>query len=169
MLTGSISYWEILSRNFRRRVACDFFVQNSKIWMFVIVYQFVTLTLFCSDLGSGMNAGVLEKLGLLAMHIITSSNGNIFRVTGLCAGNSPDIGEFPTQRPLTRGFDVFFDLGLNQQLSKQWRRQWFKTPSLSLWRKCNELTVVMEHTSFYKVPGTTLLVPILLVKLLSPI
>ena len=28
----------------------------------------------------------------------------------LCAGNSPVTGEFPAQRPVTRGFDVFFDL-----------------------------------------------------------
>ena len=27
-----------------------------------------------------------------------------------CAGNSPVIGEFPAQRPVTRSFDVFFDL-----------------------------------------------------------
>ena len=33
------------------------------------------------------------------------------------AGNSPVTGEFPTQRPVTQSFDVFFDLRLNQQLS----------------------------------------------------
>ena len=27
--------------------------------------------------------------------------------------------EFPTQRPVTRSFDVFFDLRLNKRLSKQ--------------------------------------------------
>ena len=27
-----------------------------------------------------------------------------------CAGNSPVAGEFPAQRPVTRSFDVFFDL-----------------------------------------------------------
>ena len=27
-----------------------------------------------------------------------------------CAGNSPVTGEFPAQRPVTRSFDVFFDL-----------------------------------------------------------
>ena len=27
-------------------------------------------------------------------------------------------GEFPTQRPVTRSFDVFFDVHLNKQLSK---------------------------------------------------
>ena len=32
------------------------------------------------------------------------------RVTVICAGNSPVAGEFPVQRPVTRSFDVFFDL-----------------------------------------------------------
>ena len=35
-----------------------------------------------------------------------------------CVGNSPVPGEFPAQRPVTRSFDVFFDLRLNQPLSK---------------------------------------------------
>ena len=33
----------------------------------------------------------------------------------LCAGNSPVIGEIPAQRPVTRSFDVFFDLRLNKR------------------------------------------------------
>ena len=36
----------------------------------------------------------------------------------LCVGNSPATGEFPTQRPVTRSFDDFFDLRLNKQLCK---------------------------------------------------
>ena len=36
----------------------------------------------------------------------------------LCVGNSPVTGEFPAQRPVTRSFDVFFDLRLNKHLSK---------------------------------------------------
>ena len=32
----------------------------------------------------------------------------------ICAGNSPVIGEFPAQRPVTRSFDVLFDLRLTQ-------------------------------------------------------
>ena len=36
----------------------------------------------------------------------------------LCAGNSPVSGEFPAQRPVTRSFDVFFDLRVNKRLSK---------------------------------------------------
>ena len=38
---------------------------------------------------------------------MTSSNGNIFRVTGPCAGNSPVTGEFPAERLVTRSFEVF--------------------------------------------------------------
>ena len=51
--------------------------------------------------------------------MMTSSNGNIFRVTGpLCAAFTGP-GEIPTQRPVPRSFDVFFDLRLNKRLSKQ--------------------------------------------------
>ena len=34
----------------------------------------------------------------------------------LCAGISPISGEFPAQRPVTRSFDIFFDLRLNKRL-----------------------------------------------------
>ena len=58
----------------------------------------------------------------------------------ICAGNSPVTGEFPTQRPVTRGFDVFFLLCLNKQ-SWGW---WFETPSDSLWRHCNGLAKISD-------------------------
>ena len=62
---------------------------------------------------------------------MTSSNGNIFRVTGhLC-------GEFTAQRPVTRSLGVFFDLRSNKRLSKQWRGWWFETQSCPLWRHRN--------------------------------
>ena len=35
-----------------------------------------------------------------------------FVLLAICAGNSPVPGEFPAQRPVTRSFDVFFDLHL---------------------------------------------------------
>ena len=44
------------------------------------------------------------------LHMMTSSNENIFRVTGLLCGNSLVTGEFPSQRPVTRILDVFCDL-----------------------------------------------------------
>ena len=55
----------------------------------------------------------------------------------LFAGNSPVTGEFPSQRPVTRSFDVFFDLRPNKRWSKQSWGWWFKTPPHSLWRHCN--------------------------------
>ena len=55
---------------------------------------------------------------------MTSSNGNIFCITGyLC--------------DLMQSFDVFFELRLNTLLSKQSRCQWFEMPSHPLWRHCN--------------------------------
>ena len=72
------------------------------------------------------------------MHsMLTPSNGNIFRVTGLLCENSPVTDEFPVQRTVTRNFDVFFDLRLNKRLSKQSRSWWVQTPSRPLWRHCN--------------------------------
>ena len=58
----------------------------------------------------------------------------------ICAGNSPVSGEFPAQRPVTRSFDVFFDLRPNKRLSKHCWGWWFETPSWSLWRQCNVLS-----------------------------
>ena len=55
------------------------------------------------------------------------------------AGNSPVTGEFPLQRPVTRSFDVLFDLRFNGLLSKQSWGWWFETSSRPLWRHCNDL------------------------------
>ena len=55
----------------------------------------------------------------------------------ICAGNSPVPGEFTAQRPVTRSFDVFFDLRLNKRLSKQSWGWWFETSSCPLWRHRN--------------------------------
>ena len=55
----------------------------------------------------------------------------------LCAGNSPVTGEFPSQRPVTRSFDVFFDLRPNKRLGKRSWGWWFERRSRSLWRHCN--------------------------------
>ena len=62
----------------------------------------------------------------------------------ICAGNSPVPGEFPAQKPVTRSFDVFFDLRLNKRLSKQMWGWWFETLSCPLWRHCN--VHLVSHT-----------------------
>ena len=67
---------------------------------------------------------------------MTSSNGNIFRVTVLCAGNSLTTGEFHKDQwreALIFALICAFVL----RLSKQLRHWWFETPWHSLWRHCN--------------------------------
>ena len=61
-----------------------------------------------------------------------------------CVEKSPVSGEFPAQRPVTRSFDVFFDLRPNKQLSKQSWGWWFEMLSHSLWRHSNVITTVHE-------------------------
>ena len=73
----------------------------------------------------------------IRLGMMTSSNGNIFRVTGYLCGEFTGPRWFPAQRPVTRSFDVFFDLRLNKRLSKQSWGWWFETLSCPLLRHCN--------------------------------
>ena len=65
----------------------------------------------------------------------------------ICAENSPVPDEFPAQRPVTRSFDVFFDLRLNKRLSKQSWGWWFETLSCSLWRHRN---AIVPHKNTFR-------------------
>ena len=77
---------------------------------------------------------------LLLMYVCMCLQMEAFpALLALCVGNSPVTGEFPSQRPVTRGFDVFFDLCLNKRLSKQSWGWSFEAPLCSLWRHCNML------------------------------
>ena len=79
--------------------------------------------------------------------MMTSSNGNIFRVTGHLCVEFTGLRLIPAQRPVTQSFDIFFDLRLNKQLSKQSWGWWFETLSCPLWRQCNVQT--MFDSSFW--------------------
>ena len=59
-----------------------------------------------------------------------------FALLALCRGNSPVTGEFPSQRPVTRSFDVFFALRMDKPFNKPSRRRWVETPFHSLWSHC---------------------------------
>ena len=54
--------------------------------------------------------------------MLTSSNGNILRVTGPLWGEFAGPSEFRAQRPVTRSFDVFFDLCLSNGEAGDLRR-----------------------------------------------
>ena len=64
----------------------------------------------------------------------------------ICVGNSPVPGEFPAQGPVTRSFDVFFDLRLNKRLSKQSWGWWFETLS----RPLCAISVVTKYSGIFK-------------------
>ena len=77
-------------------------------------------------------------------NMMTSPNGNLFRVTGSL------YGEFTGHRwnPLTEASEAelwcFFYLRLNKRLSKLLICRWYETPSRSLWRHCNEYTCTVK-------------------------
>ena len=87
------------------------------------------------------------KAGIVTMrclvHIMTSSNGNISALLAICAGNSPVPGEFPAQRPVTRSFDVYFDLRPNKRFSKQSWGWWFEALWCPSWRHRNESMILV--------------------------
>ena len=62
--------------------------------------------------------------------MMTSSNGNIFRVTGPMCGEFTGHRWITRTRPVRRSLGVFFDLRLNKRLSKLSIRRWFEKPSL---------------------------------------
>ena len=64
------------------------------------------------------SARFIISIAIFVALMMTSSNGNIFALLTICAGNTPVTGEFPAQRPVTRSFEVFFDLRPNKRLSK---------------------------------------------------
>ena len=70
-------------------------------------------------------------------NMMTSWMETFSALLAIFAGNSPVTGEFPSQRPVTQSFDVFFRLRLNKRLRKQSWGRWFERPSRSLWRHCN--------------------------------
>ena len=70
--------------------------------------------------------------------------------SALLALNSPITGEFLSQRPVTRSFDVSFDLHVNKRLSKQPRHRWFETPWCPLWRHCDVVNTYYSDVTIRK-------------------
>ena len=64
-----------------------------------------------------MVEGELQSTPRIIM--MTSSNENIFRVTGHLCWEFTGPGEFPAQRPVTRSFDVFFCARINDWVNNR--------------------------------------------------
>ena len=89
------------------------------------------------------NSSMLQQWSLKVGH---RNSHPMFRVTGHFAGNSPVPDEFPAQSPVTRSFDLFFDLRPNKRFSKQSWGWWFEMPSRPLWRHRN---VILQLVSAF--------------------
>ena len=107
------------------QLTASLFYSGTQFGLWYIVQELCTLVIICCVCCSSVPI------------MMTTSNRNIFRVTGPLCGEITGPGEFSTQRPVTRNFDVFFHLRLNKRLRKQPWGWWFETPSWSLWRQCN--------------------------------
>ena len=74
---------------------------------------------------------------------MTSSNGQSSALLAICAGDSPATGEFPAQKPVTRSYDVYVDLRLNNG----WL---YNGEAGDLWRHRDNCDVtVMQQTLLY--------------------
>ena len=71
--------------------------------------------------------------------MMTSSNGNIFRVTSHLCGNSTGHRWISHTKASDAELWCFFYLCPNERLSKQSWGWWFGTLSSPLWRHCNVL------------------------------
>ena len=77
-------------------------------WINCLTNSWVSSDLRCH------NTHVMSLQSITITIMTTSSNGNIFRITGHLWGNPPVTGGLPSQSPVTQHFDVSFDLCLNK-------------------------------------------------------
>ena len=133
--------WNRLSVN-----VYDFFKFYDKMWVRKFLMQrrglCVTRPLWVNGYSRSVDNNTihLEKADPF-IYMMTSSMESFSALLAICAGNSPVPGEFPTQRPVTRSFGVFFDLRLNKQLSKPSWGWWFETLSRPFWRHRYDLDI----------------------------
>ena len=131
---------------------CTFLLLNGSLWHMGLEHCGICGKSLCQTTTEHSKARIVSCahfIGCTAF-MMTSSNGNIFRVTGPLCGEFTGPGEFPTQRPVTRSFDVFFDVRLIKRLSKHSRGWWFETLSHPLWRHRN----VLGPLPNFNVPGS---------------
>ena len=87
---------------------------------------------------------------MFGSNMMTSSNGNIFRITGPLWGESTSDWRIPLTKKVIWSCNVFFDLTQKKRLSKQSSLWWFEMPSHSLWHHCNDMTqYCIQHISDY--------------------
>ena len=129
-------YWNI------QRI-CNANINGWNVSQQIYIYIYILLD---GKLGIGHQNLFKNELGYCAwsnwffhqLHMMMSSKETFSALLALCAVP----GDFPL--PVTRSFDVFFDLRPNKRLSNQWWGWWFETLSSPLWRHCNDITFISQ-------------------------
>ena len=143
------------------RRSCDVIAMRCLFQQYLISRKWVWHKRYGHLLMTNKLSGILHVGYKLSM--MTSSNGNILRVTGHLCGEFTGPRWIPAQRPVTRRFDIFFDLRLNKRLSKQSRGWWFETLPSPLWLHSNAF--IMHHSSSPYLPNHNP-IPLINVKLM---
>ena len=118
----------------------------SKQWSSYLTHMCITRSL--PQIHDYSCIGLLRDLGTLSWWCHQMETFSV--ILALCAGNSPVTSEFPAQRPVTRSFNVIFNLRLNTRLSKHSWGWWFETSSRSLWRHhCKDANFFLCICKYY--------------------
>ena len=121
-------------------------IEHKTIWEIFHSYIWMLMLVMLSITASSFKTHLLDRWRDCLYHAAwwRHQMETFSALLALCAGNSPVPGEFPPQRPVTRSFDVFCDLCLNNRLSKQSWGWWFETQSGWLWRHCNGISEISK-------------------------
>ena len=87
-----------------------------------------------------------KVLGLLHRYSYRWIHDNVmiwkhFAILGLCGGNPPTCGGFPSQKAMIQSFDDFLVAGMDKLLNKQSSYRWYETP----WRPCEVMLSQRTH------------------------
>ena len=99
---------------------------------YLLLYYFVVFIAFANHAAWAYGIGILDALLPRWRHQMET----FLAWQALSEGKPPVIGEFSSQRPVTRSFDIFY-MCLNTRLSKPSTHRWFELPSRSLQLQCN--------------------------------
>ena len=125
---------------------------NNEFWRYIPVHVYIYIQIYDEIKNLKIPSKTMfilqvavDQYGLMILQPGTAWWRHQMETLAVRVGNSPVTGECPSQRPVTRSFDVFFDLHRNKQFSKQSKRRWFETPSRSLWRHCHGFDMLCHY------------------------
>ena len=134
-------FWRKLAALKRHRtVFCS--IANSKAIQYgMLLHKGVTNLWQIENIDKALNPHHRWTYRWLSVSMMTSLNGNIFRVTGHLRGEFTGPRWIPHTKASDAELDIFFDLRPNKRLSKQSWGWWFETPSRPSWRHRNDIAI----------------------------